>query len=160
MKNKIKLIAALIIFGYVVFSCTMKDLKNKKLHDENEKFMLSNDEKNFATIIDYKKKYDASTDWLGLIWFSDGKVNKFTEIYTSQIEDAFLINKPVLIFGSIDDFSNGKGSNAEYELEISTSSFEVEMFSFITPNLIFHITCSKSDVKQIISEFNSIHKII
>ena len=85
------------------------------------------------------------------------KKNNFIQLFTIDIEKSIL-NKSVLIFGDIDDIQSI--NDTTYKVILATSSFELEMRSFIEPDIKYNIYCDKAKVDATINTFNMLYKKI
>ena len=146
-----KLIGALLIglMAYGVVSCELKDREKQKNKDEIATKRENYDKQLWLTIKDKKNQYQADTKWMSTLGFLD-KESKYREFYTSEIQDAFLNGKPILLFVSIKDVANFNDFN--YELKISFSSFKLEMMSFGKPAMQIEVLCNKSMVDKLLNE--------
>ena len=146
-----KLIGAILIglVAYGVVSCELKDREKQKNKDEIATKRENYDKQLWLTIKDKKNQYQADTKWMSTLGFLD-KESKYREFYTSEIQDAFLIGKPSLLFGSIKDVANFDDFN--YELKVSFSSFKLEMMSFGKPAMQIEVLCNKSMVDKLLKE--------
>lgn len=148
------LVVALSAYGVV--SCTISDREKEKAREAQKAELDRKDILQFSIIKQKKKEYYADTSWIQKFGIIGDNKQKSINLYTTQIQDAFLTDRNTLIFGGIEDFSN-LNSNT-YELTISNTSFELEMRRFIEPKLQFKFTCPKENVDKLISEFNASHK--
>ena len=146
-----KLIGAILIglVAYGVVSCELKDREKQKNKDEIATKRENYEKQLWSTIKDKKNQYQADTKWMSTLGFLN-KESKYREFYTSEIQDAFLIGKPSLLFGSIKDVVNIDDFN--YELKISFSSFKLEMMSFGKPTMQIEVLCNKSTVDKLLKE--------
>ncbi len=118
--GKVFLFAALALSAYGIVSCTIKDREREKARIEQKEATARNDELNFSRIKNKLVESNADITWLKKLGFIRENKEKFIQLYTNQIQDAFLNNEKTLIFGDIEDYSNLNEST--YELEVSTVS--------------------------------------
>lgn len=146
-----KLIATVIVLlaVYGIVSCELSDRAKKKIEEEISA-QRKNDDMNLWKIIkDKKNQHAAETKWINALGFLSGK-GEFRNLYTSEIENAFLTGKPTLIFGNIRDTSNFDASN--YQINISLTSFEFQMLRFVKPRLEFQMICNKKLIDDLLQE--------
>jgi hypothetical protein len=158
MIKKIIYILIILLPAYGIFSCTMSDIEKKRIREERNNAIKENDSHLFSEILKNKDLLNADIAWIKNLGFISNKKVKYTELYTSQIQDAFLQPNPSLIFGDILDLETKNSST--YILTISNSSFLLEMRHIISPNLRFQLACPKHEVDKIILDFNSLYKKI
>jgi hypothetical protein len=154
-----KVIGALLIglVAYGVISCELSDREKKRIKDEISAKRENYDNQLWLAIIDKKNQYQADLKWLKILGFLD-KERRYKEFYTSEIQDAFLIGKPSLLFGSIKDVSNFDDHN--YQVKISFSSFKLEMMSFGKPTMEIEVVCNKSMVDKLLNDHAENYKKI
>jgi hypothetical protein len=158
MSKKLIYILIILLPAYGIFSCTLSDIEKKRIREERSNSIKENDIHLFSEILKNKNLFNANIKWIKNLGFIGNKKTKYIELYTSQIQDAFMQPNPTLIFGDILDFEI-KDSNT-YTLTISNSSFLLEMRHIISPNLRFQLACPKHEVDKIILDFNSLYKKI
>ena len=146
-----KLIAIVIVFlaVYGIVSCELSDREKKKAEEKISAQRKSEDIKLWQIIKDKKSQHAAETKWINALGFLSAK-SEFRELYTSEIQNAFLSGKPILIFGNIEDTSNFDASN--YQIKISLTSFSLQMLRFVKPRLEFQMICNKKLIDDLMQE--------
>ena len=151
------------IFGYttpllIIFIIIFSLIACKDSSNENAKNIKNQyDEQNLKIIYDYKNKYNADITWMRDLKIISDKKTNFIQLFTIDIEKSIL-NKSVLIFGDIDDIQSI--NDTTYKVILATSSFEIEMRSFIEPDIKYNVYCDKSKVDATINTFNMLYKKI
>jgi hypothetical protein len=142
--------------AYGIVSCTIKDREKREARENQEAQANIKDALLISLIKEKKKEFNADLSWIEKFGMIGERKEGFVKLYTTQIQEAFLNEKDILIFGEIKDFSNLNAS--EYELIVSLTPFALEMMTFIKPKLKFKFTCPKDKIDSVISEFNASYK--
>jgi hypothetical protein len=156
MIGKIILIISIAASAYGVASCTISKYEKDRIAEEKKEIRAANDIDLLNKINDMRVLYKADISWIEKIGLIGNEKKRFKNLYTSEIQSAFLINKPILIFGDIEDIESYNPES--YLLTLSLSSFKLEMKAFFQPNIKIKIQCTKNLIDRVIQDHSNSYR--
>jgi hypothetical protein len=150
MKRIIIILILVAVGGYFVY-----DYYQGKVKEKNEKIAQNAEydkkrEERQAAVAQMVSKYNASVDWMNKL--QEGRTGKRTKILTMELENLWLINRPILFNGRIKDISNLDASNYIITLDgLRRGGAALAGVSSVRPKLALSLKSQKNMVDSLLS---------
>ena len=163
MTARIIAIAILIGIIYGVGSCTSNERQKKKDAEATRLDEMERSNKYLTQILEAKRHYGASNQWMDRIGFFSEKNSSTRELYTKDLQESMLTGEPIFVLGTIKDLKNINATEQEIYLELP---LELSIGYPTKPKITFKVKCPSQKIEAIHQTFyenghktNSITKI-